>query len=139
VSIQSAAPRTVIVLGDPGPELRALLGSIGLTVADESPDGVSLWMANHPIRHAQRAVASTTPPPVRDLLTITEAASRLGIGRSTAYQLIGSGQLPVVRLGRAARVPAQAISELVDRLMTQQGQTFTRRGERPTEPGVGDC
>ena len=41
----------------------------------------------------------------RLLLTVPEAAEALGISRSHAYQLLASGQLPCIRLGRAARIP----------------------------------
>lgn len=40
----------------------------------------------------------------------------LGVGRTTAYGLIASGQLEVVHIGRVARVPITAVGELVDRL-----------------------
>ena len=47
------------------------------------------------------------------LLTITEAATALAIGRTTVYELIGSGELDVVHIGRSSRVPADAIREFV--------------------------
>ena len=50
------------------------------------------------------------------LLTINEAAARLRVGRSTAYELIASGQLEVVHIGRSARVPADAIDQFVQNL-----------------------
>jgi excisionase family DNA binding protein len=46
------------------------------------------------------------------LLTITEAAARLRIGRSTVYELIASGDLDVVHIGRSARVPVDALDEI---------------------------
>src|SRR4051794_6431001 len=39
----------------------------------------------------------------RLLVRITEAADRLGLSRSTVYELIGAGELKVVRYGRAVR------------------------------------
>jgi excisionase family DNA binding protein len=47
------------------------------------------------------------------LLTIPEAARRLGIGRTLAYELIADGQLDVVHIGRAARVPVEAVHDFV--------------------------
>lgn len=47
------------------------------------------------------------------LLTITEAAAALAIGRTTVYELIGTGELDVVHIGRSSRVPADAIHEFV--------------------------
>jgi excisionase family DNA binding protein len=47
------------------------------------------------------------------LLRVSEAATYLRISRSTAYQLIGSGRIPVVRLGRSVRVLRAAFERLV--------------------------
>lgn len=43
------------------------------------------------------------------LLTVPEAARRVSLGRATAYRLVQTGDLPSVRIGRAVRVPAQAL------------------------------
>lgn len=51
----------------------------------------------------------------RLLLTVEEAAERLGIGRTLAWRLVRSGDLPVVRLGRCVRVPCQALEEWIAR------------------------
>src|SRR4051794_24142180 len=45
----------------------------------------------------------------RLLLTIDEAAARLGIGRSHAYIYVMKGELASVKLGRSRRVPAAAL------------------------------
>jgi excisionase family DNA binding protein len=45
------------------------------------------------------------------LLTPAELAQFLGVGRTTAYRLIGSGQLPVLRIGRLVRVPFEGLQE----------------------------
>jgi excisionase family DNA binding protein len=45
----------------------------------------------------------SSPPSL--LLRVDEAATRLGLARSTVYQLVADGTLPVVRIGRAVRVP----------------------------------
>lgn len=50
------------------------------------------------------------------LVSVEEAAAALGIGRSKAYELIASGQLPFMRIGRRTLVPTKALSEWVDRL-----------------------
>jgi excisionase family DNA binding protein len=52
------------------------------------------------------------------LLDVREAASVLGIGRSTLYELIADGEIEVVHIGRAARVPVAALHEFVDRCRT---------------------
>lgn len=50
------------------------------------------------------------------LVSVPEAARLLGIGRTTAYELLAAGQLEVVHIGRAARVPVDAIDEFVENL-----------------------
>ena len=45
---------------------------------------------------------------VEDLMPI------LGIGRNTAYELIRSGQIRSVRIGRQIRVPREALLEFLD-------------------------
>ena len=47
----------------------------------------------------------------RLLLTVEEAARRLGIGRSLAWRLVRSGELPSVRLGRLVRIPEQSLTD----------------------------
>jgi excisionase family DNA binding protein len=47
-------------------------------------------------------------------VTVPEAAEILGISRSFAYELIGRGELPVVRFGRRAVVPRRALEALLD-------------------------
>jgi excisionase family DNA binding protein len=51
------------------------------------------------------------PEPI--LLTIPEAARKLRIGRTMAYELISAGELEVVYIGRAARVPLDAVHAFV--------------------------
>lgn len=61
------------------------------------------------------------------LFTPTEAATALGIGRSTLYQLMRCGTVPSVRIGGCRRVPATGLSELVARLQVadKKGQGGT--------------
>jgi excisionase family DNA binding protein len=47
------------------------------------------------------------------LLTPTEAAETLGIGRSKVYELLQTGQLRSVRIGTCRRIPADALQALV--------------------------
>ena len=48
-------------------------------------------------------------------LTISEAASLLGIPRALAYDLAARGELPSVRLGRRLVVPKVALMEMIGR------------------------
>jgi excisionase family DNA binding protein len=48
------------------------------------------------------------------LLRVDEVARVLGVARSTVYVLIAGGELPVVRFGRATRVPRAAVLAWVE-------------------------
>jgi excisionase family DNA binding protein len=50
------------------------------------------------------------------LLTVPQAAARLGCGRTFLYELIARGEIPSVHLGRTTRVPSVALHEYVLRL-----------------------
>ncbi len=52
------------------------------------------------------------------LLRAVEVARILGLGRSKTYELIASGQVPTVRIGRSVRVPKGALMQQI-RQMTQ--------------------
>lgn len=57
---------------------------------------------------------TTIPDPrLQPTLTIEEAASVLGIGRSAAYSAARRGEIPSLRLGRTIRVPTAALLELL--------------------------
>jgi excisionase family DNA binding protein len=53
------------------------------------------------------------PEPAGLLLTVEEAAERLRLGRTFVYQLIMSGELESVKVGRLRRVPAECLPEYV--------------------------
>lgn len=59
------------------------------------------------------------------LLRADEVARALGLGRSKTYQMMASGELPVVRVGRSIRVPADALQDWV------RGQTARPDGAAP--------
>ncbi|MCM3884804.1 helix-turn-helix domain-containing protein [Frankia sp. R82] len=50
------------------------------------------------------------------LLTPTEAADLLGVSRSTVYELLNSGDIESVHIGRARRIPSAALLAFVNRL-----------------------
>ncbi|WP_328895254.1 excisionase family DNA-binding protein [Streptomyces sp. NBC_00236] len=54
--------------------------------------------------------------PTLVLLTVEEAARRLGIGRTLCFRLIRTGQLESVPVGRLRRVPVDAVHDYVTRL-----------------------
>lgn len=51
---------------------------------------------------------TTTGPKL--LLTPTEAAARLGVGRTTLYRLLQSGELLSVTIGRCRRIKPDALA-----------------------------
>ena len=53
------------------------------------------------------------------LLTVDEAAQRLGIGRSHAYIYVLRGELESVKLGRSRRIPAEAVDRFVEKLRSE--------------------
>jgi len=57
--------------------------------------------------------------PARVLLTVEEAAEQLGIGRTTAWALIRSGELVSVQIGRLRRVHTDAIRSYASQLVKE--------------------
>jgi excisionase family DNA binding protein len=53
------------------------------------------------------------------LLRVSEAARRLGIGRSLLYRLMLGGQVVSVKIGRSRRVPVWALEEFVKTKMAE--------------------
>lgn len=53
------------------------------------------------------------------LLTPERAAERLDVGRTTIYDLMKSGELESVSIGRSRRIPADALIAYVERLRTR--------------------
>ena len=50
------------------------------------------------------------------LLTVNQAANLLGVGRTTIYELMDSGELLSVNRGTSRRIPLWAAYDYVDRL-----------------------
>lgn len=50
------------------------------------------------------------------LLTPEQVAEALAIGRTRVYELMASGSLPSIRLGRSRRVARHALADFIDRL-----------------------
>jgi len=46
------------------------------------------------------------------LLRVDDAAKYLAVGRSTVYELIAQGAIPTVHIGRAVRIPTEALERL---------------------------
>jgi excisionase family DNA binding protein len=57
--------------------------------------------------------AQTAGSAERLTVRVPEAARMLSIGRSTLYQLIGSGDIATIKAGRATLVPLESIRRFV--------------------------
>jgi excisionase family DNA binding protein len=71
----------------------------------------------------------------RLLLTPEEAARALGVGRSTLFKLLASGELGSVRIGTARRVSLAQLERFVDGLAADAGAHAGGR-RRPNTPSV---
>lgn len=58
------------------------------------------------------------PAPIT--VRVPEAARMLGISRSRIYELITSGDIETVKLGRATLVPIAGLHALIERLRREQ-------------------
>ena len=54
------------------------------------------------------------------LLTMEEAAEAIGLGRSKVYELVAAGEIEALKIGKARRVPAEALQAYVERLREAQ-------------------
>jgi excisionase family DNA binding protein len=52
-------------------------------------------------------------PEGRPTLSVEEAGEFLGLGRSSAYEAVRRGELPVLRFGRTIRVPTARLRVLL--------------------------
>ena len=71
------------------------------------------------------------------LLSVEEAAEVLRLGRSTLYELIASGEIPSLTIGRSRRVPLAALKEWVAARTAAQatdasGDSRDQQGSFPT-------
>jgi len=69
------------------------------------------------------------------LYRVEEVAEMLAIGRSKTYELIASGGLPMVHLGRCVRVPAEALQHWLAAQGENGAQSTAPEAERSLRPG----
>ena len=55
------------------------------------------------------------------LLTPAEAAKRLSLARSTLYELVLTGEIVSIKIGRSRRIPIEALTDYIARLRREQG------------------
>ncbi len=51
---------------------------------------------------------------------VAEAAEAIGVSRAKAYELIGAGTLPSIRIGSSLRVPVDALRAWIARRLAEQ-------------------
>ena len=71
--------------------------------------------ARVPVTHDEQVIQVTLQPDVQLLLSIVEAADRLGIGRTLMYELLGSGEIESLHVGRLHKVPPGALEAFIAR------------------------
>ena len=54
------------------------------------------------------------------LLSPDEAFHSLGVGRAKGYQMIATGELPSIKVGRLRRIPTEALENYVKRQIEEQ-------------------
>jgi excisionase family DNA binding protein len=58
--------------------------------------------------------------PALELLTVPQAMARLQLGRSAVYDLLRTGQLASITLGRARRIPTHALTDFIRTRLDQE-------------------
>lgn len=67
-------------------------------------------------------------------LTVEQAAKLLGIGRSTVYELVHTGDIPSLRLGRRIVVPKARLAEFLGEPDLAHGtESPTRAAQAPDD------
>jgi excisionase family DNA binding protein len=125
----ASSERVVVVIGPSTPEIDATLVALGLAPFGDDSGNATVWL---PAEKAARVstvplqLPEPTPTSGPLLMTIAEVATALGVGRSTVYDLIARGQLEIVHIGRAARIPSGALDGLVRGLRASGEQAAFR-------------
>ena len=81
---------------------------------------IQLIAAPNTSRHQNRDTSPTVvnlslQPDERLLITVVEAARRLEISRSSFYELLATGEIASIHVGRLRRIPIDALIEYIDR------------------------
>lgn len=63
----------------------------------------------------RRTTRAAGPKQPRILLSVEEAGYLLGVGRTRIYELMKSGALESVHVGRLRKIPAEALTDFVER------------------------
>jgi excisionase family DNA binding protein len=69
------------------------------------------------------------------LLTVSEAARQLGIGRSLFYELLADGQVESIHVGRLRRIPIDALATYIDRQRCTTRESVDRAARAASKTG----
>ena len=78
--------------------------------------------------YADESSRPVSTPPIKLLLTVSEAAAALSICRAVVYELLLSGNLASVKIGRARRIPVAVLEDFIARQL-HDGQQDPSEGE----------
>src|SRR5437899_699761 len=67
----------------------------------------------------------------RLLLRVEEAATLLGVGRTTIYALVSAQKLPIVRIGRSVRIPREVLLRWIREQIDGEGDADDSGGNPP--------
>lgn len=56
------------------------------------------------------------------LVTPRELSRLLKLGRNKTYELLATGEIPLIRVGRAIRIPRAAVEDWIRRKSSEQGE-----------------
>jgi excisionase family DNA binding protein len=66
-------------------------------------------------KRVRKGEDSMKPESEQEFISLNELQEILGIGRTKAYDLVTSGDLPAVRIGRVIRVSKQDLTDWLER------------------------
>ena len=93
----------------------------------------------------ERSQAGVTPPSPDDdgvrplLVTVAQAARVLAVGRTTIYELISTGQLMPIHIGRSVRIPVRQLEDFVNAQLSSptDAASIVPRSVAPEGPREG--
>jgi excisionase family DNA binding protein len=128
----------------PGPEWDELLAEV-LEQSDPETWPTSDWEMREAAAWGYSAVpepasrrGASTGAGERGLLDIRQVAELLGCSRSYAYVLVTTAEIRSIKLGRLMRVPAEAVSEFIDRKLREADRQGAGEVRGPRRQGDGD-
>ena len=71
-------------------------------------------MNRHPNNHSRSTINDSHSKTLKEpplVLRVEDLAQMLSIGRNTAYELVRSGEIRSIRIGKSYRIPREAIEE----------------------------